>query len=387
MHKVEDRTFLIVDDDPEDRKILTTQLQRLFAGCGVHEACDARAARKTTGADRYTAIFVDFFMPNLDGLSILRELMLRCPETPIIMISGQTSDRVASDALKLGATDYVAKDGLNGEMLRRVVDCAIEKTALRVQLEAVLLEMRAFSHALVHDIRAPIRHIRFQCNEVLDGVRSGSRTQVLENLLGIDNSCKRMNALLMSLVEHIQADETGEVTSVDMQDVVQQCVEELSGKIELYKAKITIQSLPRAHGNSKQLKRLFHNLIENALTFRSDKETTIEISGTASQNRLLHFVIRDNGPGIEPNHLDEIFCAFRKLNSVRSVYGSGLGLATCRKIAQQHGGRIWCEAKIGVGSEFHLELPWRPALVETEDGTELSRLTRLLGESEGIKPQ
>lgn len=379
MFEREECTFLVVDDEAADRLIIGGTLRGLFKNCTIVEASGAEEVRALTAEENFDAVFLDFVMPQVDGLALLRELMIRWPRTPFIMVSGQGNERVAADAIKLGAMDYLPKEHLDVSLVKSTVENAFDKMELRLRLEDYIGELRGFAETLVHDIRAPIRQIRFQCNEVFDGVRNGDRTQVLDNLIGIDKSCTRMNSLILSLVQHIEADDPSEMTSVDVESVVRLCMEDLSEEIARTDAQVTFDRLPRAHGDATQLRRLFQNLVRNALQFRSQRKPIISISGSSSDSNLVTYQVTDNGSGIDPAQTEEIFGAFRRLHSDETHPGRGLGLATARKIAQRHGGKIWCQSQLGVGSTFHVELPRRVAQVPLVDGGELSRLSRLMG--------
>lgn len=372
-------SFLVVDDEPGDRQILAGMLRGLFDPCTIAEASSVEEVRSLPLTETYSIVFLDFVIPQVDGLGLLRELMIRWPRTPFVMVSGQGNERIAADAIKLGALDYLRKENLDSEHLRSAVDNVRDKMELRLRLEDYIRELKGFAETLVHDIRAPIRQIRFQCNEVFDGVRNGDRTQILDNLIGIDKSCTRMNSLILSLVQHIEADDPSEMTSVDIGAVVQNCVEDLLEDITRADAQVKFEHLPRAHGDATQLRRLFQNLIRNALQFRSSSKPLISISGRVSDTGTVTYEVTDNGIGIEDAHIDDIFDAFTRLHSNEALPGRGLGLATCRKIVHRHGGKIWCSSVPKSGSTIHIELPRRVSEVPHLDGGELARLSRLMG--------
>ena len=112
--------------------------------------------------------------------------------------------------------------------------------------------------------------------------------------------------------------------------------------------------------------RLLQNLIGNAIKYQPPGNTpTIHIAVEAEPGRW-HLIIRDNGLGIEPSFIEQVFEPFRRLHTWEAIKGTGLGLAVCKKIVESHGGRIWATSVKSGGSEFHFTLP-RPAASPSAD--------------------
>jgi chemotaxis family two-component system sensor kinase Cph1 len=114
--------------------------------------------------------------------------------------------------------------------------------------------------------------------------------------------------------------------------------------------------LPSVLANGKQLALVFHHLIDNALKFQGEVAPEIYI-GARSQGREWVFFVRDNGVGIDPEYTAKIFRLFERLDSSPIRPGTGLGLALCQKIIEQHGGRMWVESQPGQGATFYFTLP------------------------------
>jgi chemotaxis family two-component system sensor kinase Cph1 len=171
-------------------------------------------------------------------------------------------------------------------------------------------------------------------------------------LEGTSHMQSLMNDLLVYSRLGMQATDFG---SVDMESVVQQTMEKLAPVIREISARVTHDPLPSILGNAEQMGLLLENLIDNAIKFRSTEPARIHIGVNPFNERWLFF-LRDNGLGIDPLHTEKIFGIFQRLHSPEKYPGNGIGLAICRKIVEQHGGRIWVDSELGKGSTFYFTL-------------------------------
>ena len=130
----------------------------------------------------------------------------------------------------------------------------------------------------------------------------------------------------------------------------------LKRPIEENNAIITHDPLPIINGNEKLKVQLFQNLIANAIKYRSQKTPRIHISATKETNHYL-FSIKDNGIGMDSEHLNRIFTIFQRLHGRDEYEGTGIGLAIAQKIVHQQGGQIWAESEPGKGSTFYFTIP------------------------------
>jgi len=145
-------------------------------------------------------------------------------------------------------------------------------------------------------------------------------------------------------------------TSFDSAVSLQSALANLTNKIEEAEATITEGPLPRVNADANQLNQLFQNLLGNALKFRSDKRPhAIHVSAIESTSEWT-FAVADNGIGMDKEGCEKIFQLFQRLNNAQQYPGTGIGLATCRKILDHHRGRIWVDSKPDVGSTFYFTL-------------------------------
>jgi two-component system, chemotaxis family, sensor kinase Cph1 len=219
------------------------------------------------------------------------------------------------------------------------------------ELERSNAELERFGSIAAHDLSEPLRVIsgfaelvQRRYPEQLD--EEGNRL-----LHGIADGSARMQKLIDDLLAYAKAGRETSREPVACGEVVEQTLATLAQRIEETEAVITVDSLPTVEGDPTQLGQLFQNLIGNALKFTNDARPEVQVSAEREEAGW-RFSVRDNGPGIDPQHAELIFEPFRRLHHRDDFPGTGIGLAIAARIVEIHGGRIWVEALPGGGSDF-----------------------------------
>ena len=169
-----------------------------------------------------------------------------------------------------------------------------------------------------------------------------------------------MSALLDALLQYAIIGRTNiQPEPVNTNEVVRIAMTNLKIIIEETGTIITFDELPPVHASLSLLVQLFQNLISNPIKFRRvGVAPHITISSEKFNGRFRLFKIKDNGIGIDKQHLDRIFIIFQRLHAREKYEGTGIGLAICQKIVRQFGGKIWVESVLGEGSTFCFTLPY-----------------------------
>jgi PAS domain S-box-containing protein len=262
-----------------------------------------------------------------------------------------------------------AKGNITGVVLvfrditqRRTAELVEKKAAAELARHSELLErtnseLQHFAYAASHDLREPLRTITAYTQLVQ--LRSGSQVDAksAECLQFIVAAADRMSLLIDNLLDYSKA---GEVTnrppiSLRMEEVLERALGNLNGSIEDNNALITHDPLPAITGDKTHLEQLFQNLVGNALKYRRQETPRIHISAREAGNEWL-FSVSDNGQGIPLQYQSQIFELFKRLHS-QQYPGTGIGLATCKRLVERYGGRIWVESESGEGSTFYFTLP------------------------------
>ena len=279
----------------------------------------------------------------------------------VVMLTGQGSEDIAVAAMKAGASDYVVKDTISAVGLRRAVNNAIDKTLLQQKLDSQQEEQELFIRTLLHDARAPLRHISTFSQLLFADAEVSDYSNAAEYCGDIQIATKRIEDLLDTLASYALSEADVTFEPVCMNDVIRAVLDNLAHRIQARRAIIRHEPLPTIIGHKPQLIQLLQNLVGNGIKYCKADQPVIEITVTASpEDGQQCFKVQDNGIGIPEDKLAYVFHPFKRLWSQDVYEGTGLGLAICQKIIKRHGGRIWCESQAGLGKHFLLLIGRHP---------------------------
>jgi PAS domain S-box-containing protein len=218
-------------------------------------------------------------------------------------------------------------------------------------------ELQQFAYVASHDLQEPLRMITSYL-ELLERRYKGQLDDKADKFIAyaVDGAA-RMQILINDLLSYSRVGSRGqELELVDCEKILQNVLHNLQMSIEQSNATITHTPLPQVNADPSQLTQLFQNLISNALKFRQEASPQIHVAVQSSDDKWL-FSVQDNGIGMEVQYLDRIFIIFQRLHSKTEYPGTGIGLAVCKKIVEQHGGTLSVDSQPGLGSTFHFTLP------------------------------
>lgn len=347
--------LIIADDDDGDRMQLRRLIRASGLLCEIDEALDLEEAETACASRAYDCAIIDYRMPGGNGLKGIVALRERHPHLPIIMVTGQGDELIATEAIKLGAADYVPKSQLSESYLAHVIHSALRKAELERIVADQREELERFGHVLAHDLKTPIHQIRYLVDFIERDLEEGNHEQLRTNRDRLLATARRMEDLINTLQHFTMSDKPIDVSVIPLDGAVEGCLSNLAGEIAARDAKIACGRLPMARGNLSLLTQLFQNLVGNSLKYCGDARPEVSISAE-TDGTLITVSVSDNGIGVPVAQLQSIFQPFRRLHRQSEIEGTGLGLAICRKIVERHGGRIWCEGRPAGGSIFRFTL-------------------------------
>jgi signal transduction histidine kinase len=219
-------------------------------------------------------------------------------------------------------------------------------------------ELQLFASVVAHDLRGPLNTIGLTAELLASGSASVNDAERDEMLASITRQVARMSRLIQRLLTYGRAG-SGELRQVpcDCNRVLADVEQNLSADLDKARAVIASEPLPVLRADPVLLATLFQNLIENAIKYAGEDPPRIHISAQRQPPGWL-ISVRDNGIGIAPAEAEHIFESFRQIKGeVRRQRGVGLGLATCKRIVERHGGQLGVKSSPGQGSAFHFSIP------------------------------
>ena len=219
-------------------------------------------------------------------------------------------------------------------------------------------ELDQFAAVASHDLQEPLRMITSYISLLQHKYEPLFDDKARQYIGFVEDGAKRMAVMIKAILAYSQlGHKVTDLSNIDSSIALKNAVRDLQMKIEESHATIVEGALPRVQANKGQLTQLFQNLLSNAMKFRSPQRLpVIQVSVVESESEWT-FALADNGIGMEEKNCSKIFQLFQRVHSDRHVDGCGIGLATCKKIAEHHGGRIWVESQWDVGSTFFFTLP------------------------------
>ena len=222
------------------------------------------------------------------------------------------------------------------------------------QLEAANKELEAFSYSVSHDLRAPVRHIDGFV-KLLEREQPPANDRAAHYLRTIASSSRRMAALIDDL---LTLSRTGraplEMRSVQLGPLVDDVIVELRPDLARRRIEWQVAPLPVVRGDPSLLRVVLQNLLDNAVKYtRHQRPATVEIGALRLDDGDTAIFVRDNGVGFDMRYADRLFGVFQRLHRADEFEGTGVGLATARRVIHRHGGRIWGEGEPGKGACFY----------------------------------
>jgi signal transduction histidine kinase len=403
---------ILLVDDREDN-LLSIEAILASEDYDIVKANSGKQALKILLKEQdFNLILMDVKMPGLSGFETASMIYERekLRKIPIIFITAHSySDEIIYEGYKTGAVDYIYKP-IKPQLLKAKVAVFIDlyrKTEALVRQELSLkainksleneimerkhsedqvkklneqllenihtlenanAELARFAYVASHDLQEPLRKIQTYgdlLKKKYSPLISGEGQHYIERM---QKASQRLQKLIKDVLTYSRlTDSTTFFTKADLNAIINEILIDLELRIEESGAKIYVADLPELYVNPGQISQLFQNLISNALKFsRKDVPPEIHITydisnkagdHAANGQQYCNICVQDNGIGFDESYMEQIFTLFKRLNDTNEYEGTGIGLAICKKIVEQHKGHIHAKSKINEGSTFIISLP------------------------------
>lgn len=362
--------ILIVDDDEIDRMAVRRALKLVDGTMEITEAEDSASASLAFNTQDFDCAFIDYRLPDMDGLELIRKLRGGGVKTPLIVLTGQADDQIAVDLMKAGASDYLSKYKISPAGLIKTLQNAIrihqaeQEAAIANEQKIELAKQKDdFVSRMTHDLRTPL----VAANRMLEMFQGGLYGEISPEMHEAIQAIIRNNQNLLEMVSNlleVYCHEAGEkrlnFTVLNIAEIIQEVVQHLKPladdkSVKLALEEVSLESEPfnfLVRGDRLELQRVFMNLIGNAIKFTDEGWIRVRITEVDANIKI---EIQDTGAGIGPSDHATLFERFHQGKHRRST--SGLGLYLSRRIIEAHKGRIEVESEVNKGSTFTVFLP------------------------------
>ena len=404
-------TILVIDDEAVNRDLARTLLSR--KGYTILEASGGAEGLRTAIRARPDVVVTDVLMPDMDGYQLVGELRAR-PElahTPVVFY---TSNYLESQARPLaeacGVSHIVVRsedparlieavgaaleggppDGvpplpadfdrhhaqvINGALLAKIRELQVSEKRIRslngslvqqiqevqehsIRLERANKDLEAFAYSVAHDLRTPLRGISGFAGALAEDYGDRLDETGREYAGRIEAGCARMATLLDALL-HLSQVSRAEMNlqDVDLSAEVTAICDQLRARDPGRQVQVTVQEGVRVTADRALIRSALENLLDNAWKFTSGRDgAAIEFATAPVDDAPICCYVRDNGAGFDPAYVGKLFQPFQRLHAASEYPGTGIGLASVRRIIERHGGRTWAEGAVDGGATIYFTI-------------------------------
>ncbi|MDX2198999.1 MAG: ATP-binding protein [Phycisphaerae bacterium] len=354
---------LLIEDNPDHAELILRQLEIGSERRIVSKWCGRLdAGLNELEMASYDVILVDMGLPDSEISDTVRRTVAAAPTTPIVVLTSLGEAEMGLKAVQDGAQDYLVKAQMSPEVLLRALRYAIERKRALLDIERYARELERsnrdlehFARVVSHDLKSPLAVLQMDLVMLKEKLVS-SVESAEEYLRSANDQADQMAELIDKILELAKVQRsTAELMRVDAQAAFDRAIDNLRVEIENTSAIVTHDQLPMVWGDTTLLMQLFQNLISNAIRYRSAAQPLIHVSAELYDHEWV-FSVEDNGIGVEPADRERVFGMFERAGD-KSRGGTGIGLATCKRIVQRHNGRIWVDENTPQGSVFFFTMP------------------------------
>ncbi len=361
---------LLIEDNPGDADLV--RLRLVEGKSAVQVDCVPRLADALVclEADTPTLVLLDLNLPDSHGADTFRRIMQKAPNVPVVILSGQDDEALATKAVHMGVQDYLVKGDITSKQLERALRYAIERQGLMRALEMTRKQQLEFKDQFLshvsHELRTPLTCIHQYVTLLLDGLAGPLAPDQSDHLKSVLKSTQQLHAMIRDLLEATRA-ESGKLRierrCIDIRELAQQAVammQPTAGEKRVNLEFVLQSPIPLVYADPDRALEVLVNLIDNAIKFTpSDGSVTMKASLVETDPTAVYLSVTDTGCGLPQEVLPRVFeRLYQDPNAVDgNRTGLGLGLYIAKEIVTLHGGRMWVASEPECGSTFSFTLP------------------------------
>jgi len=257
---------------------------------------------------------------------------------------------------RVNAKAQIESDGNVKKIVGTLTDIDHKKQSEN-KMKELNVELERFAYLASHDLKEPLRTVTSFTKLFKEEYAAVFDDNAKTYLDFIEKASARMITLTNDLLLYSQLDDKSlNFEKVDLKKELHNILDDLRKTIADNRAKVTIDKLPKIFCDAVQIRQLFQNLISNSLKYKKPDVPPIIHVGFEEKNNAYHFFVKDNGIGISKEYHNKVFEVFKRLHSNEEYEGTGIGLANCKRIVENHQGKIWLKSSSNKGSTFYFAI-------------------------------
>ena len=375
--------ILLIEDDPAEARLL----QEVLKGFNLQSFSLVHVNRLQTAlekleCDRFDVILLDLTLPDSQGLASVDTIVKQASNLPIVVLTNTNDDKLAIEAVRRGAQDYLIKRKINVDVLVRSLQYAIERQRaselLREANENLANQVRSKTDELIkakeidrlkselvsmfsHDFRSPLTTV-LSCAELLQNKGHLLTEEKKVHLFDLLRGASKNMAQLLDEVLLVGRADSGtlecNLSPLNLELLCHQIVDELQFIADKKQIEIIFTSqgqCPESIWDESLLRHILSNLLSNAIKYSPDN-SKVKFDLISEEQQVV-FRIQDWGMGIPQADIPFLFEPFHRASNVKRIPGTGLGLAIVKSCVETHQGQIKLESEVGVGSIVTVMIP------------------------------
>jgi signal transduction histidine kinase len=361
---------LLIEDNPGDADLVRLRLTESKRQVDVNCVSRLSDALKWIEKRPPSVVLLDLNLPDSHGIETFRKVLEKAPHLPVVILSGQDDEALATKAIHQGVQDYIVKGDLTSRNLERAMRYAVQRQALLHSLEISRKQQIEFKNQFLshvsHELRTPLTSIHQYASLLFDGLSGPVSPEQRDHLQIILKSVNQLHAMIRDLLEATRA-ESGklriEPRCLALVELAAQAIAMIRPLAVEKRISVELEApstIPLVYADPDRVLEVLINLLDNAVKFTAEPGTiSVKVSTQETDSDFAYISVTDTGRGISPEALPLIFERLYQdqdaIDGNRS--GLGLGLYIARELVNLHGGRIWVASQPGEGTTFTFSLP------------------------------
>ena len=362
--------ILLIEDNPGDADLVRLRLVESQSAVQINCVPRLSDALACLEVDTPALVLLDLNLPDSHGAETFRKNMQKAPNVPVVILSGQDDEALASRAVHQGVQDYLVKGDITSKQLERALRHAVERQGLLRSLEITRKQQLEFKNQFLshvsHELRTPLTCIHQYVTLILDGLSGPVSPEQTDHLKIVLKSVNQLHAMIRDLLEATRADSGKlrvEPRCIDIGELMRQAVAMMKPTAAENRVSLEVNvdpAIPLVFADPDRTLEVLINLIDNALKFTPEAGSVqVKASLVETDPSAVYLSVSDTGRGIPQSSLPQIF--ERLYQDPEAVDGNrsglGLGLFIAKELVVLQGGRMWVASEPGSGSTFSFTLP------------------------------